>query len=399
MKIDKPFLPQLFKGIAIFTPGGDLIYTIDPNKQDYWHLHLCIGLQKILGLSEPPHFLVPGYTATIDLWIDPQTKQVRTSAEVYWPIRHHQALLNAVFGTRGLTWQVAPWQEGSCDPIVVETYLKQFPQLWEDHDLIVRFERPELLSYPTFLQGQYPLSQPLRIPTSQPTDRPSNSFREKDIPRKTIKKTNESVSSSLVLNNEVDKVINSHPLSLTSADKNNRDAKVENSINIDSGVSPSESDYYFSQEAQVEAKPGNKTETVGLQESHPLMAKTTSTHQQYVQDFVEVPQEKINSESELVEINNQSQQAQGYVLRLFVSGNSEATEHILTSLHQFLENSLRHPYTLKVIDIFKHPEQAEKNHVSATPTLLRVWPTPVRRIVGDLNDIEKILRVLAASDD
>ncbi len=68
------------------------------------------------------------------------------------------------------------------------------------------------------------------------------------------------------------------------------------------------------------------------------------------------------------------------------------------SLHQLLEQSLRHPYTLKVIDIFKHPEQAEANQISATPTLLRVWPHPVRRIVGDLTDAERVLRVIAAPE-
>jgi circadian clock protein KaiB len=93
------------------------------------------------------------------------------------------------------------------------------------------------------------------------------------------------------------------------------------------------------------------------------------------------------------------QQAQGYVLRLFVSGHSAATEYILMSLHQLLENSLRLPYTLKVIDVFKHPDQAEANQISATPTLLRVWPQPVRRIVGDLTDAERILRILAVPED
>ncbi|WP_239651521.1 hypothetical protein [Neosynechococcus sphagnicola] len=48
--------PNLFKGIALFTPGGDLIYGIDVSKQSRWHLHLCTALQELLGLTEPPHF-------------------------------------------------------------------------------------------------------------------------------------------------------------------------------------------------------------------------------------------------------------------------------------------------------------------------------------------------------
>ena len=85
---------------------------------------------------------------------------------------------------------------------------------------------------------------------------------------------------------------------------------------------------------------------------------------------------------------------QGYVLRLFVSGHSLATEQTLETLHQLLERSLSHPYTLKVIDVLKHPEQAEANQISATPTLVKVWPQPGRRIVGELQDVETILRLL-----
>jgi circadian clock protein KaiB len=61
-------------------------------------------------------------------------------------------------------------------------------------------------------------------------------------------------------------------------------------------------------------------------------------------------------------------------LRLFVSGNSALTERTLQRLHQLLEKSLGPPYTLKVVDVFKHPEQAEADQISATPPLIKVWP-------------------------
>ncbi|HEY9643600.1 MAG TPA: circadian clock KaiB family protein, partial [Coleofasciculaceae cyanobacterium] len=88
----------------------------------------------------------------------------------------------------------------------------------------------------------------------------------------------------------------------------------------------------------------------------------------------------------------------GYVLRLFVSGHSAATEKILQTLHQLLEQSLRQTYTLKVIDIKKHPDLAEANQITATPTLVKVWPYPVRRIVGDFNDAQKVLRILSSGN-
>lgn len=242
-------IPKLFKGIALFTPGGDLIYCIDPSKQDRWHLHLCVGLQEMLGLSEPPHFLVPCYTATVDRYLDRRTQQVQTFAEAYPLVLRHQALLNTVFETDDLVWQASPWSEGVCDPMVLATYRSSFPQLWEERDLIIRFDRSEPLGSQ---------EQPIVFPSLQQPD-------------------------------------------------------------------------------------------------------------------------------------------QTYVFRLFVAGHSVATERILQSLHQLLEQSLLYPYTLKVIDVSKHPEQAEANQVSATPTLVRVWPQPIRRLVGDLDNAEKILMMLNSS--
>jgi circadian clock protein KaiB len=85
----------------------------------------------------------------------------------------------------------------------------------------------------------------------------------------------------------------------------------------------------------------------------------------------------------------------GPTLRLFVSGHSSFTEQILKTLQQVLDNSRHRPYSLKVIDVSKHPEQAEADQITATPTLVRVWPTPVRRLVGELDDPQAILWLLA----
>jgi circadian clock protein KaiB len=243
---DKLVLPQLFKGIALFTPGGDLIYCIDPDKKGRWHSHLCAFLQEILDLPEPPHFLVPCYTATIDHWLDPRTQQVRIFAEAYPLVMRHQAVLNAVFGTGNLVWHSSPWQEGLCDRMVLSSYRSSFGQLWQDHDLIVRLE--------------------------------------------------------------------------------------------------------FS-EAQVSHQP-------------------------------------------ITAIQKAEAKTQGFVLRLFVAGHSANTERILKNLHQLLERSLKYPYTLKVVDVLTNPEQAELDQVSATPTLVKVWPHPIRRMVGNLDNVEKILQML-----
>lgn len=290
----KSLLPKLFKGIALFTPGGDLIYCIDPTKQERWHLHLCLGLQEILELPEPPHFLVPCFTATIDCWLNPRTGQVQIYAEAYPLVLRHQALLNAVFETGDLVWQPAPWLEGVCDSMALATYRSLFPQLWEDHDLIVHYS----LS---------PIKSPLKH------------------------------KSNLVENYRLKTQLHlSSPL---------EERHTERDIETQGKELPLEVDPKLPQ--------ANK-------------------HQ---------PLEKL-----------------GYVLRLFVAGHNANTERILQALHQILEQSLLHPYTLKVVDVFKHPEQAEADSVSATPTLVKVSPAPTRRLVGDLDNATKILQMLASPD-
>ncbi|HIK46709.1 MAG TPA: hypothetical protein IGR64_17820 [Leptolyngbyaceae cyanobacterium M65_K2018_010] len=58
---------------------------------------------------------------------------------------------------------------------------------------------------------------------------------------------------------------------------------------------------------------------------------------------------------------------------------------MLRRLHQTLESALPTPYSLQLIDVLNHPDLAEADQISATPTLVRVSPLPPRRLVGYLN--------------
>lgn len=249
-------LPELYKGIALFTPGGDLIYTIDSQKHDRWHLHLCLTLQEILSLAEPPHFLVPAYTATIDRWRDRVSGEIKTSAEVYPAVKRYLPLLQVIFENQ--EWQIAPWQEEYCNLNSIETYRASFPQLWQENEIIVNLD-PNNLSY--------------RHLTNQ---------------------------------------LNSTKFS-------------------------------------------------------PL-AKQKTTNQANI----------------------------GYILRLFISQDNVNTKKTLDSIHKVLEQGLSQPYTLKIIDITKNPEQAEKNRISATPALVRVYPEPVKKIVGELDDLQRVLKIISS---
>lgn len=249
-----PQIPEFFKGIALFTPGGDVVYCIDSNKQGRWHLHLCAVLQEHLGLSEPPHFLVPSYTATVDRWLDPRTQKAKVFAEAYPPVFRCQALLNVLFQTGDLVWQPAPLPDELFYPMVLGNYHHKFPELWKNHNLILRSE-----------------------------------VREDDL-----------------------------KFNLTIGRKSNQLSFLPN------------------------------------------------------------------------------EEKKEYVFHVFVSGRTPVTQKTMQILHQLLEECLGVPYTLKVIDVYRHPEKTEFYQITAAPTLVKVWPLPVRKIVGNLENLDKVKQFLSS---
>jgi circadian clock protein KaiB len=80
-----------------------------------------------------------------------------------------------------------------------------------------------------------------------------------------------------------------------------------------------------------------------------------------------------------------------YVLKLYVAGNTANSVRALKTLKTILDEEFQGVYTLKVIDVFKSPQLAEEDKILATPTLAKILPPPVRRIIGDLSDREKVL--------
>ncbi|NEO29009.1 MAG: circadian clock protein KaiB [Symploca sp. SIO3C6] len=80
-----------------------------------------------------------------------------------------------------------------------------------------------------------------------------------------------------------------------------------------------------------------------------------------------------------------------YVLKLYVAGNTSHSIKALRTLKNILEQDFQGVYALKVIDVLKSPQLAEEDKILATPTLAKVLPPPVRKIIGDLSDREKVL--------
>ncbi|MEN9204869.1 MAG: circadian clock protein KaiB [Thermostichales cyanobacterium BF4_bins_65] len=80
-----------------------------------------------------------------------------------------------------------------------------------------------------------------------------------------------------------------------------------------------------------------------------------------------------------------------YVLKLYIAGNTSNSLQALRTLQDILEKEFQGVYTLKVIDVVKNPQLAEEDKILATPTLTKTLPPPVRKIIGDLSDREKVL--------
>ena len=80
-----------------------------------------------------------------------------------------------------------------------------------------------------------------------------------------------------------------------------------------------------------------------------------------------------------------------YILKLYVAGNTPNSMRALKTLRDILETEFRGVYALKVIDVLKNPQLAEEDKILATPTLSKILPPPVRRIIGDLSDRERVL--------
>lgn len=83
-----------------------------------------------------------------------------------------------------------------------------------------------------------------------------------------------------------------------------------------------------------------------------------------------------------------------YSLRLFVTGTTSRSRKAITAITDICDNELSGRCTLEVIDVYQSPEATRDLQVIATPTLVKLTPEPLRRIIGDLSDRGKVLTAL-----
>jgi circadian clock protein KaiB len=80
-----------------------------------------------------------------------------------------------------------------------------------------------------------------------------------------------------------------------------------------------------------------------------------------------------------------------YVLTLFVTGSTAKSLRAIQNIRALCEEKLHGRYELKVIDIYQHPEQIKPEQIVVTPTLIKKLPLPLRTLVGDLSNRDRLL--------
>lgn len=82
---------------------------------------------------------------------------------------------------------------------------------------------------------------------------------------------------------------------------------------------------------------------------------------------------------------------QKFQLRLYIMGQSPRSRIAIENLEDLCRKELKGQYELTIIDVLERPQLAENEKIIATPTLIKDLPPPLKRVIGDLSNREKVL--------
>jgi circadian clock protein KaiB len=80
-----------------------------------------------------------------------------------------------------------------------------------------------------------------------------------------------------------------------------------------------------------------------------------------------------------------------YLLRLYVAGATQKSANAIQNIRRICEGRLKGRYALEVIDVYQNPEAAREDQILAVPVLIKRLPLPLRRLLGDLSNEERVL--------
>jgi circadian clock protein KaiB len=105
----------------------------------------------------------------------------------------------------------------------------------------------------------------------------------------------------------------------------------------------------------------------------------------------------MNVESELKEGEGRNSEKARYELRLFVTGASVNSRRAVINIRDICEKYLGDQYSLEIIDVHQQKSVAEKEQIIALPLLIKYFPLPQKRMIGDMSDTQKVLKGLGIS--
>jgi circadian clock protein KaiB len=84
-----------------------------------------------------------------------------------------------------------------------------------------------------------------------------------------------------------------------------------------------------------------------------------------------------------------------YILRLFITGAAPNSSRAISNIKEICETHLKGRYELEIIDVYQQPLIAKSEQIIALPLLIKKFPLPERRLIGDMSDTRKVLKGLA----
>ncbi len=111
-----------------------------------------------------------------------------------------------------------------------------------------------------------------------------------------------------------------------------------------------------------------------------------------------MPASRKKSTTRKFEKASQKAEQPRYVLRLYVTGITPKSTRAITNIKAICEEYLKGRYRLEVVDVYQQPTLARGDQIIALPTLIRRLPHPLRRLVGDLSNTDRVLLGLDLKD-
>ena len=93
-------------------------------------------------------------------------------------------------------------------------------------------------------------------------------------------------------------------------------------------------------------------------------------------------------------MSNKEEPSDKFILKLFISGASRNSAKAIKNLQNILDTHFKDRYSLKIIDIYQEKSVAQEEQIIALPLLVKKFPLPEKRLIGDMSDTEKVLKGL-----